>query len=63
MSDTIGTFDPEERAREKQASRDRDDAEIAAGLATHAEINRRNGAFAFPRHRIRIRYGSAGRIK
>jgi hypothetical protein len=36
-----GTFDPEARAREKQASRDADEAALAAG-ASVAEIEAKN---------------------
>lgn len=38
-------FDPIERAREKAASRRADDAALAGGAASRAELNRRNFAF------------------
>lgn len=40
------TFDPEERAREKQASRDEDDRRVAAGEITREELSRENSPFA-----------------
>jgi hypothetical protein len=48
------TFDPAERAREKQASRDQDAHDIATGVRTVEQVRRDNGAFAFPRERIRL---------
>ncbi len=48
------TFDPAERAREKQASRDEDARAIAAGEKTADQVRRENGAFAFPRDRVRL---------
>jgi len=48
-------LDPVQRAREKQASRDEDDRAVAMGLKSQAQLARENGAFAFPRERIRIR--------
>jgi hypothetical protein len=47
-------FDPEERAREKQASRDEDARALASGEKSREQLCRENGAFAFPRDRIRI---------
>ncbi len=40
------TFDPEERRREKQASRDEDARRLAAGEATPAELARENSPFS-----------------
>lgn len=48
------TFDPAERAHEKQASRDEDQRQLDAGEITRAELAKRNGAFAFPRDRVRL---------
>lgn len=39
------TFDPKERAAEKQRSRDEDARAIASGEATVADIRRKNAAF------------------
>lgn len=47
-------FDPEKRAREKQASREEDARALAAGEISPQALARVNGAFAFPRQRIRI---------
>jgi hypothetical protein len=46
MSCKIGYFDPAERAREKQESRDRDIARLRAGEITPEELNRENDFFA-----------------
>jgi hypothetical protein len=46
------TFDPAERAREKQASRDADAQASADGTKTREDLRRENGAFAFPNARI-----------
>jgi hypothetical protein len=48
------TFDPAERAREKQASRDQDAHDIATGARTVEQVRHDNGAFAFPRERVRL---------
>jgi hypothetical protein len=42
----IGFFDPGERAREKQASREEDDRLLAAGQISVAELSERNSMFA-----------------
>jgi hypothetical protein len=47
-------LDQAQRAREKQASRDEDDRALALGLKSREQIARKNGAFAFPRERLRI---------
>ena len=36
------TFDPAERARQKQAARDQDERDLAAGLVTRQELQARN---------------------
>jgi hypothetical protein len=47
-------FDFEERQREKQASRDEDERALASGEKTREQLKQENGAFSFPRDRIRI---------
>jgi YgiT-type zinc finger domain-containing protein len=42
------TYDPIERAREKQASRDEDQRRLDAGEITREELRKENGKFAFP---------------
>lgn len=48
------SFDLAERAREKQASRDEDARTLAAGEKTREQLAEENGAFSFPRERMRI---------
>jgi hypothetical protein len=48
-------FDPEERAREKQASRDHDARDLASGNKSREQLRRENGHFAFPHVRISAR--------
>jgi hypothetical protein len=43
---TALTFDPEERRREKQASRDEDARRLAAGEVTPAQLARENSPFS-----------------
>jgi hypothetical protein len=45
-------FDPKERAREKQRSRDEDARAVASGERTREELQRENGHFSFPNARI-----------
>jgi hypothetical protein len=47
-------FDPEKRAQEKQASREADARAIASGRKSAEQIREENGAFSFPRDRMRI---------
>jgi len=47
-------FDPNQRAREKQASREADARALASGEKLPDELARENGAFAFPKERVRI---------
>jgi hypothetical protein len=47
-------FDPEQRAREKQASRDEDARALASGEKSREQLRRENGAFAFPKERLRM---------
>lgn len=42
------------RAAEKQASRDADARALASGEKSRAQLKAENGAFAFPRDRIRL---------
>jgi hypothetical protein len=43
-----------QRAAEKAASRAADADALAAGEKSRADLSRENGAFAFPRDRIRL---------
>ncbi|HSR79061.1 MAG TPA: hypothetical protein VLN57_20985 [Xanthobacteraceae bacterium] len=52
--EAIGDLDPVIRAAEKQASRDVDAAALASGERSRAQLKAENGAFAFPRDRIRL---------
>lgn len=54
--DPSDTFNPTERAREKQASRDEDARAIASGEKTVEQVRRENGAFAFPRDRVKLTF-------
>jgi hypothetical protein len=36
-------FDPKERARQKQASRDQDERDLASGAKTREQLRRENG--------------------
>lgn len=47
MSDEA-TFDPAERAKQKQASRDKDAEDLASGLKSTEDLRKENGKFAFP---------------
>jgi hypothetical protein len=47
-------FDPEKRAKEKQASREADAYAIASGRKSAEQVREENGAFSFPRERMRI---------
>lgn len=49
--------DQEERSREKRASRDQDERDLAEGRKTREQLRRENGAFAFPPRMVRIRFG------
>lgn len=42
----MNTFDPQKRAAEKQASRDEDARQLAAGEITPQELRKRNGFFS-----------------
>jgi hypothetical protein len=48
-------FDPKERAREKQRSREEDARALASGEKSPDQLRRENGYFAFPNVRISAR--------
>jgi hypothetical protein len=48
-------FDPNERAREKQASRDEDSRALAAGEKTREQLKRENGLVVARNVRISLR--------
>jgi hypothetical protein len=48
-------FDPQERARAKQISRDVDARALASGEKSRDELRRENGHFAFRMVRVTIR--------
>jgi hypothetical protein len=43
---SVGTFDPKARAAEKQAARDKDEADLKSGKVTREELSKRNGFFS-----------------
>jgi hypothetical protein len=48
-------FDPKERAREKQRSREEDARALASGEKSREQLQRENGHFVFPNVRISAR--------
>lgn len=54
-------FDPEERAREKQASRDQDDRDLASGAKTREQLCREN-SFLRPDDGWHIVWEKCGRL-
>lgn len=52
-----GSYDPDERAREKQASRERDERDLATGEKTQEQLRHENGHFSSLR--VRINYAGA----
>ena len=56
----ITTYDPAERAREKQASRDQDAADLASGAKTREQLHAENAALAGLR--VRVDYAGAKRL-
>jgi hypothetical protein len=48
-------FDPAERAREKQISRDEDAKALASGAKSADQLRRENGVFVFPNVRVSLR--------
>jgi hypothetical protein len=55
MADELERFDPKERAREKERSRDDDVRALAAGEKTAEQLHRENGHFTFPNAHISLR--------
>ncbi len=55
MASELENFDPEERAREKQRSREDDARALASGEKSREELRRENGHFAFPNVRVSLR--------
>lgn len=60
---SLQPYDPEERAREKRESREKDALDLAEGRRSPEQLRAENGAFAFPPSRVRIRFGSGGRLR
>jgi hypothetical protein len=54
MNRNLDNFDQEQRDREKQASREEDALAIESGRMSREEMAAENGAFSFPRERVRI---------
>ena len=48
-------FNPKERSREKQRSRDEDARALASGEKSREELQRENGHFSFPNARVSLR--------
>ena len=48
-------YNPGDRAREKQAARDRDEQQIASGERSAAQVQQDNTLFAFPGARVKFR--------
>lgn len=48
-------FDPQERAAQKQASRDEDAAALRSGAKTAGDLRRENAGFAFANVRVSLR--------
>ena len=55
MASAPERFDPQERAREKQLSRDADARAPASGEKSRGELRRENGHFAFQNVRVSLR--------
>jgi hypothetical protein len=55
MAKESDRFDPQERAREKQLSRDADAHALASGEKSRDELRRENGHFAFRNVRVTLR--------
>jgi hypothetical protein len=55
MAKQAERLDPQERAREKQRSRDADARALASGEKTRDELRRENGHFAFRNVRVSLR--------
>jgi hypothetical protein len=50
-------YDPAERARQKQASRDEDERALAAGEKTMDDLRRENTIFAVPKAKLGVPVG------
>jgi hypothetical protein len=55
MAKELERFDPKQRAREKQRSREEDARALASGEKSRDELRRENGHFVFPNVRISAR--------
>jgi hypothetical protein len=55
MAKELERFDPKERAREKQLSREEDARALASGEKSREQLQRENGHFVFPNVRISAR--------
>lgn len=55
MTNEPERFDPEERAREKQRSREEDARAVASGAKSREELRRENGHFVFRKVRVSLR--------
>jgi len=55
MAKELERLDPEERAREKQRSREDDARALASGEKSPEELQRENGHFVFPKVRVSAR--------
>jgi len=55
MARELERFDPKERAREKQLSREEDARALASGEKSREQLQRENGHFVFPNVRISAR--------
>jgi hypothetical protein len=55
MAQELERFDPKERAREKQRSREEDARALASGEKSREQLQRENGHFVFPNVRISAR--------
>jgi hypothetical protein len=49
-------FNPRERARAKQASRDADERALASGRKSARQLHAENGLLAFPQDEVQIDY-------
>ncbi|MEZ4297218.1 MAG: hypothetical protein R3B70_19795 [Polyangiaceae bacterium] len=54
---SAGDYDPQERAREKQESREGDERALASGEKTQEDLRRENGHFSSLR--VRVNYAGA----
>lgn len=51
----LESYDPAQRAEEKQEARDRDEQALASGEKNQEQLRRENGAFTFPHARIELK--------